>query len=68
MLTWDVSLFIVGHDFPQAAHLYSEAIEKNPYDATLYCNRAYARLKIEEHGYALADACAFLPASSFILR
>lgn len=46
----------IDHDFPRAAHLYSEAIEKNPTDATLFCNRAYTRLKIEEHGYALQDA------------
>lgn len=25
-------------------------------DATLWCNRAYMRTKLEEHGYALADA------------
>ncbi|THH21332.1 hypothetical protein EW146_g180 [Bondarzewia mesenterica] len=45
-----------SHAFPQAAELYSQAIEKNPFDATLFCNRAYTRLKLEEHGYALQDA------------
>jgi len=47
-----------GHDFPMAAKLYSEAIEKNPNDSTLWCNRAYARMKLEEFGYALSDASA----------
>ncbi|KAG6866725.1 hypothetical protein C0991_011384 [Blastosporella zonata] len=45
-----------GHNFPAAAKLYSEAIEKNPKDATLWCNRAYTRMKLEEYGYALTDA------------
>jgi len=46
----------VAHDFPTAAKLYSQAIEKNPNDPTLWCNRAYARMKLEEYGYALNDA------------
>ncbi|KAK7005691.1 Metallo-dependent phosphatase-like protein [Favolaschia claudopus] len=45
-----------GHDFPKAARLYTEAIEKNPSDATIWCNRAYARMKLEEFGYAFTDA------------
>ncbi|KAJ6500100.1 phosphoprotein phosphatase [Mycena vitilis] len=45
-----------GHDFPTAARLYSEAIEKNPTDATIWANRAYTRMKLEEFGYALTDA------------
>ncbi|CAK5265691.1 unnamed protein product [Mycena citricolor] len=45
-----------SHDFPNAAKLYSEAIEKNPSDATIWCNRAYSRMKLEEFGYALTDA------------
>ncbi|KAI0256163.1 Metallo-dependent phosphatase-like protein [Lactifluus subvellereus] len=46
----------ISHDFSRAAQLYSEAISHNPGDPTLFCNRAYARIKIEEHGYALHDA------------
>ncbi|KAG2015756.1 phosphoprotein phosphatase [Coprinopsis cinerea AmutBmut pab1-1] len=46
----------IAHDFPNAARLYTLAIEKNPNDATFWCNRAAARIKLEEHGYALADA------------
>ena len=45
-----------GHDFTRAAQLYSTAIKHNPGDATLFCNRAYTRIKLEEHGYALHDA------------
>ena len=45
-----------GHEFARAAQLYSTAIEHNPGDATLFCNRAYTRIKLEEHGYALHDA------------
>ncbi|KAF8894057.1 phosphoprotein phosphatase [Infundibulicybe gibba] len=45
-----------SHDFLAAARLYSEAIEKNPLDPILWCNRAYARMKLEEYGYALSDA------------
>lgn len=46
-----------ARDFVRAAQLYSEAISRNPSDATLFCNRAYTRIKLEEHGYALHDAC-----------
>ncbi|KAF8650446.1 hypothetical protein AX16_005249 [Volvariella volvacea WC 439] len=45
-----------SHDFPTAARLYTEAIERNPRDPTLWCNRAYTRMKLEEFGYALSDA------------
>ena len=53
--------------------MYSEAITRNPSDATLFCNRAYTRIKLEEHGYALHDACEpwrtpFLLASHFDLE
>ncbi|GJE92199.1 C-terminal metallophosphatase domain-containing protein [Phanerochaete sordida] len=46
----------LSHHFNDAADLYSKAIELNPKDATLWCNRAYTRIKLEEHGYGLADA------------
>jgi serine/threonine-protein phosphatase 5 len=45
-----------AHEFLRAAKLYTEAIAHNPGDATLFCNRAYTRIKLEEHGYALHDA------------
>ncbi|KAI0790789.1 Metallo-dependent phosphatase-like protein [Abortiporus biennis] len=46
----------VSHNFNEAADLYTKAIELNPKDATLWCNRAYTRIKLEEHGYGLSDA------------
>ncbi|VDB87338.1 unnamed protein product [Peniophora sp. CBMAI 1063] len=46
----------ISHDFNAAADLYTQAIEHNPSDATLFCNRAYTRIKLEEHGYAMHDA------------
>ena len=49
-------MLAVGHDFPNAAKFYTLAIEKDPNDATFWCNRAATRVKLEEHGYALADA------------
>jgi len=55
----DANKAFLGHEFTRAAQLYSEAIKHNPGDATLFCNRAYTRIKLEEHGYALHDAaCA----------
>ncbi|KAG6885976.1 hypothetical protein C0993_006903 [Termitomyces sp. T159_Od127] len=45
-----------SHDFPTAAKFYTAAIEKNPGEPTLWCNRAYTRMKLEEYGYALSDA------------
>jgi serine/threonine-protein phosphatase 5 len=47
---------VAENNFADAAHLYSKAIEKNGLDATLYCNRAYARMKMEEYGYAIDDS------------
>jgi hypothetical protein len=44
-----------GQEFSHAAELYTRAIEHNPTDATIFCNRAYARMKLEEHGYAIGD-------------
>ncbi|KAI0695456.1 phosphoprotein phosphatase [Cytidiella melzeri] len=48
----------INHHFNEAADLYTKAIELNPLDATLWCNRAYTRIKLEEHGYGLSDASA----------
>ncbi|KAL0576294.1 Palmitoyl-protein thioesterase 1, partial [Marasmius crinis-equi] len=49
-----------SHDFVAAIDLYTQAIEKNPAEPTLWCNRAYARMKLEEFGYALNDASGYL--------
>ncbi|KAG8213726.1 hypothetical protein J3R82DRAFT_10429 [Butyriboletus roseoflavus] len=44
-----------GRNFTVAVNLYSKAIELNPRDATFWCNRAAARTKLEEYGFALDD-------------
>ncbi|KAF8348343.1 phosphoprotein phosphatase [Amanita rubescens] len=45
-----------SNDLSTAIQLYSDSIEKNPNEPTVWCNRAYARMKLEEFGYALSDA------------
>ncbi|KAH7108435.1 phosphoprotein phosphatase [Auriculariales sp. MPI-PUGE-AT-0066] len=42
-------------NYPEAAKMYSFALEKNPLDPTLYCNRAFTRMRLEEQGYAILD-------------
>lgn len=63
----DISVF-AAHEFKKAADLYSQALEHNPLDPTLWCNRAYTRIKLEEHGYALSDASEAFPSSLDIRR
>lgn len=53
-----------GRNFVEAVRLYTQAIELNPLDATYWCNRAAARTKLEEYGFALLDACKLLDISS----
>ncbi|GAA5922540.1 hypothetical protein JCM1841_006193 [Sporobolomyces salmonicolor] len=36
--------------------LYTASLNKNPFDAIVWSNRAAVRLKLEEHGLAIADA------------
>jgi len=45
-----------NHNFPEASKLYTQAIDLDPTDKTYWCNRAIARMKLEEYGYALNDA------------
>ncbi|TLD25437.1 hypothetical protein PspLS_05760 [Pyricularia sp. CBS 133598] len=45
-----------SHDWPKAIEFYTQAIELNPEEPTLYSNRAQAYLKTEAYGYAVADA------------
>lgn len=42
--------------FEDAVECYSEAIDLNPTVAVYYGNRSFANLKMENYGYALADA------------
>lgn len=44
------------HDWPTAIDFYTQAIEKNDQDASFFCNRAQANIKLEAYGYAIADA------------
>lgn len=36
--------------------LYTKAIEVNPQNAVYFANRAFAHIKLEEYGSAVADA------------
>lgn len=36
--------------------LYTASLNKNPFDAVVWSNRSAVRLKLEEHGLAIADA------------
>lgn len=36
--------------------LYTASLNKNPFDAAVWSNRAAVRLKLEEYGLAIADA------------
>jgi hypothetical protein len=54
-----ISLSSPDHDYVAAARLYTEAIALNPLEPTLWCNRAFARMKLEEYGYALSDASEY---------
>merc|ERR1712137_326081 len=42
-------------DFPNAAKMYTEAIERDPTNAPFYSNRAAALMKLADFGYALRD-------------
>jgi hypothetical protein len=55
----------LDQDFPAAVNLYLDAIKLNPTDPTLWCNLAYARMMLEEYGYALSDASESLIEISF---
>lgn len=43
-----------------ALDLYTLSLNRNPFDATVWCNRAAVRLKREEHGLAIMDTCALI--------
>lgn len=86
-----LKLFLsIENEMLLAVDKYSEAIECDPYDSTLFCNStsrrqdsllapwtlscvylligAYARMKLEENGYALSDASRHLLSSAARLR
>jgi hypothetical protein len=37
---------LIEKDFMEAATLYGQALEKNDQDATIWCNRAFARMNL----------------------
>jgi serine/threonine-protein phosphatase 5 len=37
---------LIGKNFMEAATLYGQALEKNDQDATIWCNRAFARMNL----------------------
>jgi serine/threonine-protein phosphatase 5 len=44
------------HDWPGAIDFYTKAIEIYDKDASFFCNRSQANIKMESYGYAIADA------------
>lgn len=44
------------HDWLSAIDYYTQAIGKYDKDASFFCNRAQANIKLESYGYAIADA------------
>ncbi|KAI8084252.1 Metallo-dependent phosphatase-like protein [Gilbertella persicaria] len=52
----EANTFFKEKRFPAAIEKYTEAIEINPHVASYYTNRAFCHLKLENYGYAIADA------------
>ena len=48
--------YVANNGMFQAIELYSKAIELNPTNAVYYANRSISHLRLENYGYALADA------------
>ncbi|KAI9837537.1 MAG: hypothetical protein M1819_007188 [Sarea resinae] len=44
------------HDWPTAISFYDQAIDANDKEPSFYCNRAQAHIKLEQYGFAIADA------------
>ncbi|KAG8532147.1 uncharacterized protein KY384_003787 [Bacidia gigantensis] len=44
------------HDWLKAIEFYDQAIESYDSDPTFFCNRCQANIKLEQYGYAIADA------------
>lgn len=42
--------------YRESLDLYTVSLNKNPFDPIVWSNRAAVRLKLEEHGLAIADA------------
>ncbi|KAJ1975703.1 Palmitoyl-protein thioesterase 1 [Dimargaris xerosporica] len=55
-LKTDANKYFKECKYDDAIRLYTEAIELDPTQAAYYCNRAFAYIKTEAFGYAIADA------------
>lgn len=52
----DANKLFTSSKYLEALQLYTLSLNKNPFDPAVWCNRAATRLKMEEHGLAIADA------------
>jgi serine/threonine-protein phosphatase 5 len=50
-----VGVLLAESHFTGAIESYTSAIELNPNNAVYFANRAYAHIKLEEHGSAIVD-------------
>ncbi|CAF9904850.1 hypothetical protein IMSHALPRED_000191 [Imshaugia aleurites] len=48
--------YFASHEWLNAIDAYTKAIETYDQDPSYYCNRAQANIKLEQYGYAIADA------------
>lgn len=62
------SLILVAQNYLEAAELYSNAIALDPTDKTFWLNRAVARIKLEEFGYAISDVSMYASFHPFDTR
>lgn len=60
-------LFQIGH-YQEAADKYTDAIALNASVAAYFSNRAFAQLKLENYGYAIADADEALKLDSSFIK
>jgi len=52
----EANKLFVASKYNECLQLYTLSLNKNPFDPAVWCNRAATRLKLEEHGLAIADA------------
>jgi len=60
--------FFKNEKYPQAIELYSKAIELHPANAVYHANRSISHLRLENYGYALADASKAIEADKTYLK